>query len=89
MRTLAVVLVLCSGVNALASSLEDKILACGLESGAKVTLGVAIENGKVKSVRPVFKSVREPEVRECVLVATRSHSYERANDRFTVVVSAK
>ena len=81
MRTLAVVLVVCC-VNAMPSSREDKLL----ERGAKVTLGVAIENGKVKSVRPVFKSVREPEVRECVLVATRSHSYE---DRFTVVVSAK
>lgn len=88
MRILALAVVLL-GVNAVASSLEEKILACGLENGAKVTLGVAIENGKVKSVRPVFKSVREPEVRECVLLATRSHSWERENDRFTVVVTAK
>lgn len=69
-------------------ALTDAVLACGLEAGGKVTLGIALEHGKAKSVRPVFKNVREASVRECVMEVTRGYQFEiNGPERFTIVVA--
>jgi hypothetical protein len=91
MNTLALLVALASvpSQSALANkTLEEAVLACGLQSGGKVTMGIALEHGKVKRVKPVFKNVREAAVRECVLEVTRGYQFELTGpERFTVVVS--
>ncbi|MFT3710443.1 MAG: hypothetical protein QM817_22700 [Archangium sp.] len=91
MNTLALLVAIASVPSQSAVSnkaLEDAVLACGMQSGGKVTMGVALEHGKVKSVKPVFKNVREASVRECVLEVTRGYQFDLTGpERFTIVVS--
>jgi hypothetical protein len=87
MNLLALVAVLSSAPGP-QSSLEQAVRACGMQSGDKVTLGVTLAHGKVKSVRTVFKNVAEQSVRECVVGAARAHEFgAQAPERFTLTVS--
>ncbi|MBL8910497.1 MAG: hypothetical protein JNM17_07310 [Archangium sp.] len=91
MNTLALLVAIASVPSQSAlqnKALTDAVLACGLEAGGKVTMGIAIEHGKVKSVRPVFKNVREASVRECVMEVTRGYQFDLTGpERFTIVVA--
>ena len=92
MNTLALVVALASVPSQTSQAnkaLEEAVLECGLQSGGKVTMGVALEHGKVKSVKPVFKNVREASVRECVVDVTRGYQFDLTGpERFTIVVNA-